>query len=120
MQAPCSLLLFALTVCQHSMPLRCPASCRCCGPALCLQAAQYRLELQQLKSEHAALQMLTQHTEQDTVSCTGPTHARRSGVAGCAPRACYQRLSATSCKQRVQLYAQMDRAHMGWGGAGPS
>jgi hypothetical protein len=34
---------------------------------LCLQAAQYRLELQQLKSEHAALQMLTQHADQETV-----------------------------------------------------
>lgn len=33
-----------------------------------LQAAQYRLELQQLKAEHAALQMLTQHAEQETVS----------------------------------------------------
>lgn len=33
----------------------------------CPQAAQYRLELQQLKAEHAALQMLTQHAEQETV-----------------------------------------------------
>jgi hypothetical protein len=34
---------------------------------LCLQATKYRLELQQLKAEHAALQMLT-HAEQETVS----------------------------------------------------
>jgi hypothetical protein len=48
-------------------------------PAL-LQAAQYRLELQQLKSEHAALQMLTQHTEQETVS-TALQHSRRPHVS---------------------------------------
>lgn len=41
------------------------------GRVPCLQAAQYRLELQQLKSEHAALQMLTQHADQETVRHAG-------------------------------------------------
>ncbi len=66
-------------------------------PCSSLQAAQYRLELQQLKAEHAALQMLTQHGEQETVShqlLLANLHRASASLAECAlPAGCFAALS---------------------------
>jgi len=58
-----------------------------------LQAVQYRLELQQLKAEHATLQMLTQHTEQEAV--------RRGSYEACNAVRSWgiQRAQGSACNQ---------------------
>ena len=55
---------------QSGRRLTCALAEACCAGSahlVCPQAARYRLELNQMKAEHAALQMLTHHGEQETV-----------------------------------------------------